>query len=145
MGGKTLGEVYCDRSGRVRLRYEEAYRSDDDAVPLSVSMPLSAARHKNSVVRPRLDNLLPDDPQVRVRWRREFGISDISPFALLRHVGEDVAGAAQFVRPDRVSEATSGGEFVPLDDAAVPGPRRRAGKQVRGRRGSKRGRRGRGD
>ncbi|MCW6005227.1 HipA N-terminal domain-containing protein [Micromonospora sp. CPCC 205371] len=36
------------------------------------------------------------------RWARTYQVSAGNPFALLRHVGEDCAGAAQFVMPGRV-------------------------------------------
>ena len=41
--------------------------------------------------------LLPDNEQVIQRWARTYQVSAGNPFALLRHVGEDCAGAAQFV------------------------------------------------
>jgi len=50
MDGIPLGEVYEDRSRGVRLRYDPAYSSTPGAVPLSLSMPLSARRHNTSVL-----------------------------------------------------------------------------------------------
>lgn len=119
MDGIPLGEVYEDRSRGVRLRYDPAYSSTPGAVPLSLSMPLSARRHNTSVLSPWMDNLLPDRPEVLTRWRREFRVPNQSAFALLRHVGEDVAGAAQFVRSDRVDEASVPGPVEPMTDADV--------------------------
>jgi serine/threonine-protein kinase HipA len=42
------------------------------------------------------------------RWARTYQVSAGNPFALLRHVGEDCAGAAQFVTPERVEAALAG-------------------------------------
>lgn len=42
-----------------------------------------------------------------------------SPFAHPREVGEDVAGAAQFVREFRLAEATASGSIEPRDEAYI--------------------------
>jgi len=119
MKGRLLGEVYQDRSGGLRLAYDEQYRAALDAEPLSLSMPLIARRHRNAAVSAWLENLLPNNPDVLARWRREFKVRDTSAFALLQHVGEDVAGAAQFVVPQRVDQASRTGEVVPVSTADI--------------------------
>jgi serine/threonine-protein kinase HipA len=52
--------------------------------------------------------LLPDNEQVLDRWGRTYQVSPRNPFALLRHVGEDCAGAAQFVVPQRLPALQAG-------------------------------------
>jgi serine/threonine-protein kinase HipA len=119
MNGVVLGDIYQDRSKSVRLRYDGDYLQRPDAVPLSLSMPMTAQRHNPAVVDPWLHNLLPGRPDVLASWRRQFGVADQSAFALLRHVGEDVAGAAQFVRPERVDHASHPGPIHPLGDEDI--------------------------
>jgi serine/threonine-protein kinase HipA len=114
MNGVLLGEINQDRSSRVRLRYDNRYMANAGSVPLSCSMPLDAARHKHEALSPWLKGLLPDRPEVLMRWRREFRVGDQSAFGLLRHVGEDVAGAAQFVTPARVERAAAPGRVERL-------------------------------
>ncbi len=46
--------------------------------------------------------LLPENELVLERWAKKFQVSARSPFALISQVGEDCAGAVQFVRPDRL-------------------------------------------
>jgi serine/threonine-protein kinase HipA len=53
------------------------------------------------------------------RWATQFQVSPDSPFALLTHVGEDVAGAVQFALPERVEQAISGGELIPVDEQYI--------------------------
>jgi serine/threonine-protein kinase HipA len=65
-------------------------------------MPLTRRRHADAVVRPFLEGLLPDNEAVLDRWARQFHVSAANPFALLSHMGEDCAGAVQFVRPERL-------------------------------------------
>ncbi len=115
MGGEQLGDIVEDRAGKVRLLYADAYAG----TPLSVSMPLAARRHPDRVVGAWLDNLLPDNAEVRRRWRAEFHVGDLRAFSLLRHVGEEVAGGAQFVRPERVADVAAGGELIPQKDTDI--------------------------
>ena len=119
MDGRVLGRVYYDRSKRVRLLYDDDYVTGPDAVPLSLSMPTVVKRYGNPVLEPWLEGLLPDRSTVLNRWRREFKVTDLSSFALLRHIGRDVAGAAMFVPPGQVDEALSAGALVPLRDGDI--------------------------
>ena len=46
--------------------------------------------------------LLPDNDRVLENWGRRFQVSPRNVFRLITHVGEDCAGAVQFVRPERL-------------------------------------------
>jgi serine/threonine-protein kinase HipA len=100
MGGQRIGEVFQE-SNRLRLLYDSQWRLRLRATPVSLSMPLGLQEHGDEVVRPFLWGLLPDNQSVLERWGREYHISPRNPFALLQHVGEDCAGAVQFVLPQR--------------------------------------------
>ena len=99
MGGEVVGDIAVKGKGG-RLLYDSSART-----PLSISMPLKPARHRDDVLISWLRNLLPDRETVLMQWRRTFGVRTANPIELLHHVGEDVAGAAQFIRPDRLREA----------------------------------------
>src|SRR5260370_26552131 len=58
--------------------------------------------HGHSVTAAYLWGLLPDNEQVLARWAAKFQVSARNVFALISHVGEDCAGAVQFVTPDRL-------------------------------------------
>jgi serine/threonine-protein kinase HipA len=51
-------------------------------------------------------------------WGKRFQISPGNPFDVLKHMGEDCAGALQFVRPERLELILSGGldSLIPLSD-----------------------------
>lgn len=102
LGSHRVGRVWQDRKGNLRMRYEQAWRDDPTAYPLSLSLPLARREHGEPEVRAFLENLLPDSEAILRSWGRRFGVSARNPFALLEHVGEDVAGAAQFLAPDRL-------------------------------------------
>lgn len=126
MNGRVIGDIH--RSGRrsIRLRYETY--DTDRFTPLSVSMPGPEGRYREGRLVPWLEGLLPDRPETLRQWRRWFGIAgDTSPFALLRHVGEDVAGAAQFVRPERLETVLHAeGDLHEIDAGEVAEMLRRA-------------------
>ena len=102
LDGRETGRVVQDNRGRLSLTYNEQWRSAPDAYPLSLSMPLALAEHGNARIDPYLWGLLPDNEIVLDGWARRYHVSARNAFALIASVGEDCAGAVQFVRPERV-------------------------------------------
>jgi len=98
---REMGTVRQDR-GRLSFEYADSWRGAPDAYPLSLSMPLAAAKHGHASVAPFLWGLLPDSEPILSQWGRRFQVSPRNPFSLIAHVGEDCAGAVQFVRPERL-------------------------------------------
>jgi serine/threonine-protein kinase HipA len=109
LNGREIGRVKRDNRGRLTFTYADDWRRTPAAYPLSLSMPLAAAEHSHKPVEAFLWNLLPDNEGVLERWARRFHVSARNPFALLSHVGEDCAGAVQFIRPDRLDEVIGQG------------------------------------
>ena len=106
LGDQHAADLYVDAADRLELRYAEAWRSTPNAMPISLSMPLTAGTHENKVVRAFLWGLLPDNTETLRHYGTVFGVSPRNPVALLTHMGEDCAGALQFVTPERVAEFT---------------------------------------
>ena len=76
-------------------------------------------RHNWKVLGPWVQGLLPDRPDLLREWRRQFGIKDDNPLALLARVGEDLAGAVRFLRPERVEEALTAGDVIPVSEGDI--------------------------
>lgn len=102
LSGREVGRVQRDKRGRLSFTYDDLWRNTRGAYPLSVSMPLAAAEHGHSAIDPFLWGLLPDSQAILDRWAGKFHVSARNAFALVSEVGEDCAGAVQFVRPERV-------------------------------------------
>jgi serine/threonine-protein kinase HipA len=120
LGGERMGVFSQGASGALDLVYQESYRQKPSAIPVSLSMPLSRQTQPHGVVRAFCQGLLPDNVGVLERWGRDFQVSPGNPFALLRYVGEDCAGAVQFVRPDRVDTILANiGSVAPLTDEQI--------------------------
>ena len=107
--GVLMGRVYeqTDRGGTLSFQYDPGWIDLKDAFPLSVSMPLTEAPYRQRFIKTFLSNLLPESPAVLETWEKKYHVSRNNPFGLLKHVGEDVPGALQFVRPDRLAEYQS--------------------------------------
>ena len=98
--GREMGSV-IHRNARLSFIYEESWRQDGRSYPLSLSMPLASAEHGHSRIERFLWGLLPDNDRVLENWAKRFQVSPRNAFRLIANVGEDCAGAVQFVRPDR--------------------------------------------
>jgi serine/threonine-protein kinase HipA len=107
---KEVGRVNRDARSRLRFFYNDDWRNGADAHPLSLSMPLGAKEHGRSAVEAFLWGLLPDNERVLTRWAAKFHVSARNVFALISHVGEDCAGAIQFLTPERLEAIRSGKE-----------------------------------
>ncbi len=94
--GHAIGQLVRTGVEDYEFAYDRAWTAEDVAVPLSLSLPLRSRTHRGRVVANFLDNLLPDNPDVRQRWATDAGLDTTEPFFLLREYGEDVAGAASF-------------------------------------------------
>ena len=108
LDGKEIGRVRIDARGRLTFVYDSNWRGTRGAYPLSLSMPLAAEEHGPAAVQAFLWGLLPDNERVLDRWARKFQVSARNVFALISHVGEDCAGAVQFVTPDHLEALNSG-------------------------------------
>ncbi|WP_425571190.1 HipA N-terminal domain-containing protein [Phytohabitans houttuyneae] len=131
MDGSLAGTMRQDRAGELTLAYERAWLSSEAARPLSVSMPLGQCPRGG-----RLDaflrGLLPDDERVLARCSRTHHAS--APYRLLGHVGEDCAGAVQFVAPDRVeARLARNGGVTWISETSTCASRPRPPPRLRGR------------
>jgi serine/threonine-protein kinase HipA len=99
--GLHMGTVFY-RSARLSFTYEESWRQERNSYPLSLSMPLGLTEHSHARIEAFLRGLLPDNYRVLENWGRRFQVSPGNAFRLIANVGEDCAGAVQFVRTDRL-------------------------------------------
>ena len=111
IAGREAGDLF-ETGGKARLVYDDAWRSDPAAVPLSLSMPLALAEHAPKVVEPYLWGLLPDNAETLAQWGRHYDVNPRNAFALLGAVGEDLPGAVQIVKPEKVPELESRGAVI---------------------------------
>ena len=118
LAGRLAGTVSHDRRG-LRLDYDPAYAARGDAVPLSLSLPISGTPHVGERVSGWLDGLLPANENIRRRWAARHGARSHGPFDLLSTpVGLDCAGAVQTcpqAHAAALSERTGGVDWLEPD------------------------------
>jgi serine/threonine-protein kinase HipA len=121
LDGQIVGRIMRDERGRLTFVYSDPWRGSNDAYPLSLSMPLALTQHGNDRIEPYLWGLLPDNPMVLDFWARKFHVSPRNAFGLIGAVGEDCAGAGQFVLPARLDAVIERhpGEIEWLDEAGL--------------------------
>jgi len=121
LDGRETGRIVRDKRARLTFTYNEEWRTTENAYPLSISMPLALARHGHAKIDPFLWGLLPDNQMVLDQWAKKFHVSARNAFSLISAVGEDCAGAVQFVRPERLEVITGVAppEIEWLDEADI--------------------------
>lgn len=102
LDGREVGTVHY-KDSRLSFTYSETWRDDPNAYPLSLAMPLGSATHGHARIEAFLWGLLPDNDRVLQNWGKRFQVSPKNVFRLITHVGEDCAGAVQFVTPERLN------------------------------------------
>ena len=120
--GDLIGRVRMNKAGRLSFDYESGWRDSRNGYSLSVSMRLADITYSHSAVWPYLWNLLPENPNILQRWGQQFHVSSSSPFKLLKFVGADVPGAAQFLPPAAFAavraQHTPSIDWISLDELA---------------------------
>lgn len=115
INGQIAGRITRTGARGAELEYEP----DWEGVPLSTSLPATRRRHGAAAVTPYLWGLLPDNDNVIQRWAREARVSATDIVGLLAAVGEDVAGAAQYVPAGADNEASQPGTIEYLSQHEV--------------------------
>ena len=96
---REVGTVRQDH-GRLSFEYADSWRNAADSYPLS--MPLRPRGMNMRRSRSFYGGCCPTTSSSLASWGRRFHVSPRNPFALLAHVGEDCAGAVQFVGRERL-------------------------------------------
>lgn len=114
--GYLIGSLRRDGIELYVFEYDDDWARSDDTTSLSLSMPLPKRTHSGQVVASFIDNLLPDNPEVRQRWATDAGLDTDESFFLLKHYGQDVAGAVSFrasdVAVDTMRSAITDGQIA---------------------------------
>jgi len=113
VGGVFAGRLHR-RDADVDFTYDPSYRAARTPA-LSVSMLKNRSSHGGNVAGRWIDNLLPDNDEVRARWASQFGEFRADAFNLLRHMGADCAGAVQILPVNTAPDTDAGSEPVDED------------------------------
>ena len=113
---EQVAAVLDSSRSHTQLAYSDSWLNGNGAYPLSQSLPLVAEHLTGAPVVNFMWGLLPDNARTLDAWSRRFQVSARNPAALLAYVGEDCAGAVQFVREERIDEVLASQKEAPKID-----------------------------
>lgn len=117
--GRLVGQLTQDKHGELGFAYAPAWLDDEQAQPLSASLPKRAEPFSRRECRPFFGGLLPEESQ-RDAAAQALGVSRANDFALLDRLGGDVAGALQLLPPGESPTALAPDQQpIPLADAGL--------------------------
>lgn len=117
--GRLVGQLTQDQYGELGFAYAPAWLGDEEAQPLSASLPKRAEPFTRRECRPFFGGLLPEESQ-RDAAAQALGVSRANDFALLDRLGGDVAGALQLLPPGETPVTIAlDQQPTPLDDAGL--------------------------
>ncbi len=112
---KFIGKLKQTEHGRLEFNYDPNYLKLNTAKPLSVAMPLSIQTYDDSIARSFFSGLLPEN-LIRHRLARYLGVSEKNPFALLKAVGGECAGAVSLYPKDKKLSTKEKSKFEILNN-----------------------------
>ena len=116
---RVVGQLTQDQHGDLGFAYAPAWLDDEQARPLSASLPKRAEPFSRRECRPFFGGLLPEESQ-RDAAAQALGVSRANDFDLLDRLGGDVAGALQLLPPGEPPATLAPDQRpTPLDDAGL--------------------------
>jgi serine/threonine-protein kinase HipA len=99
LNARFVGRVRRESSGAIDFQYDQAWLAWDNAIPVSISLPLREDRYLGDPVLAVFENLLPDNEDIRRRVAERAQAAGTDAYSLLSAIGRDCVGALQFL-PD---------------------------------------------
>jgi serine/threonine-protein kinase HipA len=100
LNARLVGQLRRESSGAIDFKYNEDWLTWDNAIPVSLSLPLREDRYIGDPVLAVFDNLLPDSDEIRRRLAERSGAGGADAYNLLAAIGRDCVGALQFLPED---------------------------------------------
>jgi serine/threonine-protein kinase HipA len=92
-----VGRLLKGASGAISFQYDRAWLGKENAIPVSLSLPLRTDPFRGAPVVAVFENLLPDAEHLRRAVAEKVGAGGIDAYSLLYSIGRDCVGALQFV------------------------------------------------
>ncbi|AYJ87420.1 type II toxin-antitoxin system HipA family toxin [Sphingomonas paeninsulae] len=119
LNNRLVGRLTKQSSGAIDFTYDPTWLAWDNALQISLSLPLREARFIGAPVVAVFDNLLPDSRAIRARVAERVGAQGTDAFSLLSEIGRDCIGALQFM-PDGIEpDATGPVHGTPVNDGEI--------------------------
>ena len=118
--GARVGLWESNGSSSAVFTYDSDWLANPQAVPLSITMPLTpGASYRGAVVDAYFNNLLPDNRDILMRLQAKFGTASDSAADLLAEIGRDCVGAIQIAPEGEAPPDIERIDGVPLSESDV--------------------------
>lgn len=97
MNTRYVGTLTRESTGAISFAYDKSWLDWENAMPVSLSLPLRKDRYIGAPVMAVFDNLLPDNDDIRKRVAERVGAQGTDAYSMLSEIGRDCAGALQFL------------------------------------------------
>jgi serine/threonine-protein kinase HipA len=122
LNARLVGRLRREASGAIDFQYDRGWLDWENAIPVSLSLPLREDRYVGEPVVAVFENLLPDNEDIKRRLAARARAEGADAFSLLAALGRDCVGALQFLpegsEPDPAGQikgrALSDGEVAEL-------------------------------
>lgn len=117
-----IGSLVADERGAARFAYAPDYLARDDAMALSLALPLTDAPYGDFATRAYFDNLLQERDSARAEIIAKYRLDNDDIIGILYYLGKDCAGAVS-VLPEGSPPSKAPGvldrDYVPYTDRQV--------------------------
>lgn len=100
LNNRHVGHLRKAPSGAIEFQYDPEWLNQEQALPISLSLPLREDAYRGAEVTAVFDNLLPDSDAIRKRVAEKVGAEGTDAYSLLTAIGRDCVGALQFIDDD---------------------------------------------
>lgn len=122
LNSEAVGLLQKDSSGAISFRYDRSWLDRNDAIPVSLSLPLRDDAFRGGPVQAVFENLLPDSEALLRLMAERVGAEGTDAYSLLSEIGRDCVGSLQFLPEGEEPGSTSKSEGLDgevLDDEAI--------------------------
>ncbi|MCB9978578.1 MAG: type II toxin-antitoxin system HipA family toxin [Rhodospirillales bacterium] len=97
LNNRKVGVLKRQSNGALEFLYEDSWLGWENAIPVSLSLPLRQGRITGPEVSAFFENLLPDNPDIRSRIAEKTRAGGTDAYSMLHAIGRDCVGALQFL------------------------------------------------
>lgn len=97
LNNRLVGHLDKASTGAISFDYHQSWLDWENAIPVSLSMPLREGAYRGEQVTAVFENLLPDSLPLRRRVAEKVGAAGTDAYSMLAAIGRDCVGALQFL------------------------------------------------
>ncbi|MEQ1664360.1 MAG: HipA N-terminal domain-containing protein, partial [Bdellovibrionales bacterium] len=119
LNNTPVGALKKLSNGALHFQYETTWVNSPNAIPLSLSLPLTTHIYAGDVVINYFDNLLPDNDSIRKTLALRMSLNNQEVFNLLSAIGRDCVGAIQLIPEQEGFPLSKKINALPISDRAI--------------------------